>query len=713
MAVTSRESIRQIGLVNEREIRACTVRGLAGTITVASALWWWELLFQTSPNLVCLAVATVGLVVGGVAFALGARHPLSVGIGLAGAVAVAWVILVGQIGLPQLAYLALLPSLLVAGSVNARAGLVLGLGASLLVGVYPGGQGLGLGVALQMAVLSVALFAVLLPKESIVEWSWRRSAEATYLAEQLRDRQGELNQALAQLRLANQLLARTNREVALAHLEADEARRLKEEFAASVSHELRTPLNIILGFADVMHRTPEVYGLERWPQMLRRDIAEIWRSARYITELVDDILELARVDALEMPVKREPTDMAGVIRETVALAERLLAGRPVLMRADLPEGLPTLSVDRTRIRQVLLNLLSNAVRFTDEGEIAVTAEVSGDDLVVSVSDTGVGIAPPDIASIFQEFRRAEGQESRGGKGLGLAIARRFVGLHGGRIWVESEVGRGSVFRFTLPLAEKRVSRLWGTQSTGHDSVPGGRLVLYQPSGSGDAASYLGRHLEGWSTLVADGVAEVDRLVRTYHPGAVLIDMAADSEGLVEALPPGVAVVHLDFPAMRMPAPDDCFEALLSKPVATEELLATVRRLGADGTVLVVDDDPGFVQLVRRMLMTSGTPHEVQWAYESEGAMAKLIASRPSLVLMDMVMQPMDGPSLARRIKAMPEFADIPIVAVTGATAVLSGDRGRELRLEKRSGLQDAEVLAVLRAVLTGVRSDYLATEPSG
>jgi len=328
--------------------------------------------------------------------------------------------------------------------------------------------------------------------------------------------------------------------------------------------------------------------------------------------------------------------------------------------------------------------------------------VTDDDLVVSVSDTGVGIAPPDIATIFEEFRRAEGQESRGGKGLGLAIARRFVGLHGGRIWAESEVGRGSVFHFTLPLAEKRVSRLWGSRFTAQTTTPGGRLVLYQPTGSGDAAAYLGRHLEGWSTLVAEDLPELDRLVRTYHPGAVLVDTAANTEGLEAIVPPGVVLVRLDLPAMRLPAPDDCFAAL-----------AVVDRLAGDGTVLVVDDDPGFVQLVRRMLMTAGNRHEVQWAYDSEGALAKLAAARPALTFMDMVMQPMDGLTLARRIKAMPEFADVPIVAVTGATAVLSADRGRVVRLEKRSGLQDGEVLAILKAVLTGVRSDYLAIEPTG
>jgi len=712
MAVTSCESIREIGVVNEREIRVRTVRGLSAALTLASALWWWELLFQTRPNLVCLALATAGILAGLAAVYYGSRAPVAVGVGLAVLIAVAVAVAGSQLGLERLTLLALLPGLAIAGAVSARAGLAVGLATALFLGLHPG-FGLRLGGTLQTGLLVVSLYAVLLPKESIIEWSWRRSAEATRLAEQLRDRQGELNQALSQLRLANQLLARTNREVALAHQEADEARRLKEEFAASVSHELRTPLNIILGFADIMHRTPEVYSLGQWPQMLRRDIAEIWRSARYLTELVDDILELARVDALEMPVRREMTAMAAVIRETTVLAERLVGTRPVRMVLDLPDELPTLSVDRTRIRQVLLNLLSNAVRFTDEGEITVRAAVEREELVVSVSDTGVGIPPHELGAIFQEFRRVEGQETRGGKGLGLAIARRFVSLHGGRIWVESEVGKGSSFYFTLPLAEKRVSRLFGAVSGASGPIPEGCLVLYQPGGGHDAESYLGRHLEGWSLLTAEAPEALAEMVLRYHPAAVLVDSPNDVVGIAKRLPPGVVVLQLDLPSLRMPAPDRVFDGLLSKPIAVEDLLATVTQFAPQGSVLVVDDDPGFVQLVRRMLMTAGSPHLVQSAYDGEEALGKLASAQPDVILVDMVMEPMDGPSLARQVKATPEFASVPLIAVTGATSAVAGDRGHQISLLKRSGLQDSEVLTVLRSVLAGVRSDYLASEPTG
>ncbi|MGI6209987.1 MAG: sensor histidine kinase, partial [Anaerolineae bacterium] len=557
MPGTSPARVKQIGLVNEREIRERTVRGVAACTGVVALVWWWELLFQTRPDLALLTTASSALLIGGLGVVLARRYPHVVGVVLAVASAVALPTLARRLGWESLAPLAMMPGLVIAGAIGARTGLAVGLVAALATGFWPGEGGLGAGVFLQLALVNLVLYAILHPKESILEWSWQRSAEATDLAERLRDRQGELNQALSQLRLAYQLLGRTNRELALAHQEADEARRLKEEFAASVSHELRTPLNIILGFADLIHRTPEVYGLDRWPQLLRRDVAEIWRSARYIAELVDDILELARVDALAMPVKRELTDLGAVIRETSALAERLLGDRPVRLIVRIPEDLPHLLVDKTRIRQVLLNLLSNAIRFTDRGQIEVTAECSASELLVSVSDTGVGIPPHEVGAIFEEFHRADGQEARGGKGLGLAIAKRFVNLHGGRIWAESEVGRGSVFRFTLPLSEKRVSRLMGSPEWG-PAAASSSLVLYQPGGMPGAAAYLGRHLEDWQMLVADDGEQLRQLVETHHPSAVLVNITEDLDAVMAQVPEGVPIVQVSLPAMRVPGPDECF-----------------------------------------------------------------------------------------------------------------------------------------------------------
>ncbi|MGQ9554242.1 MAG: sensor histidine kinase, partial [Anaerolineae bacterium] len=290
--------------------------------------------------------------------------------------------------------------------------------------------------------------------------AWGEAESIATLMRELRLRQEEVNRLNKALQVSNGLLKRSLREQALAQREAAEARHLKEQFATTVSHELRTPLNIILGFLEVMQRYPEVYGQVQWTPSLRRDIDEIQASAQYLSELVDDILDLARIEALKMPIHRVQTELLGLVREVANLVRRLVMSKPgVVLRLNVPEDLPTLYVDRTRIRQVLLNLLANACRFTDKGEIWVRATLADDEVVVSVADTGPGIPADQLETIFEEFLQSQSpaldEHQRAGKGLGLAIAKRFVQLHGGRIWVESEPGRGSTFHFSLPLAQKQ------------------------------------------------------------------------------------------------------------------------------------------------------------------------------------------------------------------------------------------------------------------
>ena len=292
-------------------------------------------------------------------------------------------------------------------------------------------------------------------------WAWRRSQEADSLAEQLRDRQGKLHRTMKALELTNHLLQRTNRELELSRREAEEARRMKAEFAAAISHELRTPLNIILGFTEIMSRSPEVYGEMHWPLTLRSDVSEIRRNAVYLSEFVDDVLDLARIDALRMPIRREPTRLEEVVSEAVEVVRRLVQGKPVALSVRLPDSLPSLSIDRTRVRQVLLNLLTNACRFTDEGEIAVSAQWNDGYVVVDVADTGSGIPEEALERIFDAFEQVHTWDRPGerGKGLGLAVAKQLVLLHGGRIWARSAPGTGSVLRFGLALEPREVVRL--------------------------------------------------------------------------------------------------------------------------------------------------------------------------------------------------------------------------------------------------------------
>ena len=246
----------------------------------------------------------------------------------------------------------------------------------------------------------------------------------------------ELQEASRQLREAN------------AHLEQQE--RLKTEFFSNMSHELRTPLNAIIGFAQVMLK-----GIDGpLTELQHTDLMAIYSSGQHLLALVNGILDLSKIEAGKMDLFKEWLPVqeiaAGVMTSTIVL----IGGKDIELVEDIPADLPLLYADRVRIRQVILNLVSNAAKFTDQGSITLRVRADGQDwLIVSVEDTGIGIADEDMSGLFDHYvqisrssvRRAEGT------GLGLSISKKLVELHGGQMWVKSQVNKGSIFYFSLPL----------------------------------------------------------------------------------------------------------------------------------------------------------------------------------------------------------------------------------------------------------------------
>jgi signal transduction histidine kinase len=294
------------------------------------------------------------------------------------------------------------------------------------------------------AITGVVAWLAFRPLYGILQLSCQQCARATMLSEELRDQRGKLNRTIKDLDASYQLLQQTNRQLALARREAEELRLLRHNFATNLSHELRTPLNIILGFVRLIYLRPDLYGYSSWREPLLKDLAEIRRSADYLSELVSDVVDLARADAFTMPLQRQMTDLTRLIDESVALARSLAKDKQVTVTAACAP-VPEVYVDPMRVQQILFNLLSNAVRFTEAGSISVKSEQQGAEVIVSVADTGRGIPENELTSIFNEFYQVGRPKSDPdtGKGLGLAIAKRLVQLHGGRIWAESTPGQGS------------------------------------------------------------------------------------------------------------------------------------------------------------------------------------------------------------------------------------------------------------------------------
>lgn len=551
-----------------------------------------------------------------------------------------------------------------------------------------------------------------------LEDSWRHVGVTGDLVREVRARQEEINQLNKALRVSNGLLKRSLAELALATREAEEARHLKEQFATTVSHELRTPLNIILGFVDVMQQYPELYGDVNWTPLLRRDLGEIQRGARYLSSLVDDILDLARIQALRMPIHREPTDMRALVDEVVSLAGRLLLHKDeVRLRAEVPEGLPLLYVDQTRIRQVLLNLLANACRFTAAGEIVVRAQLEATHLLVTVSDTGLGIAPEQLEAIFEEFRQEDGRDlddqQVAGKGLGLAIARRFVQMHGGAIWADSEVGKGSAFHFTLPLQEKRVVNLATPSARGMPAGEYEPVVALVDGGPGQA--FLERHLEGYRVKAVPDLLSARKLAREESLRAIILNVAPPPEGATEAamppiLPEPVPVVQCTLPALTLER--HLFDDWLVKPITAERVLASLALFPDARRVFVVDDDRAFVRLVRRILDAQGDRYRTAWAHRGDEALEALKRDGADVVLLDIALPGLDGRGVARALREASPDRPPAIVAVTAVQPGLEGLSAspHSFAVTSSSGFREEDTLALLRTCLAQLRPVSLGVE---
>jgi signal transduction histidine kinase len=231
------------------------------------------------------------------------------------------------------------------------------------------------------------------------------------------------------------------------------ASRHKTQFLANMSHELRTPLNAILGYNELI--VDGIYG--EVPARIREVLERVDASGRRLLELINDVLDVSKMEAGQLTLSFQDYSLEDVVQTVYAALEPLAAEKGLALRAALAPDLPAGRGDERRISQVLVNLVGNAIKFTESGEVAVRATVDDDAFVVSVRDTGPGISAADQAKLFREFQQLDNASTRakGGTGLGLAIVKRIVASHGGRVWVESHVGSGSTFAFTLPVRVER------------------------------------------------------------------------------------------------------------------------------------------------------------------------------------------------------------------------------------------------------------------
>ena len=223
----------------------------------------------------------------------------------------------------------------------------------------------------------------------------------------------------------------------------------KSEFLANMSHELRTPLNAILGYTELI--LDEIYG--EVPEKIEEVLKRLEKNGRHLLSLINDVLDLSKIEAGRFNMTLGEYSLIEMIQKFYASLDSLAAEKNLSMKMNLPEKLPIGRGDDQRLTQVLLNLVGNAIKFTDQGEICIEAQVEDDRFMVSVADTGPGISEDDLSTVFREFHQIDGSSTKqkGGTGLGLSIAKKIIEMHGGRIWVTSAIGRGSTFNFSIPM----------------------------------------------------------------------------------------------------------------------------------------------------------------------------------------------------------------------------------------------------------------------
>ena len=475
-------------------------------------------------------------------------------------------------------------------------------------------------------------------------------------------------------------LNRMNDELGGLYHKLETASRAKSDFLANMSHELRTPLNAIIGFSEVL--LEQMFGPLNDKQA--EYLGDIVTSGRHLLLLINDTLDLSKIEAGKMELELTTFALPTVLEDGVTMVRERAARHGIECRVDAGPDLDEVEADERKVKQVVFNLLSNAVKFTpDGGHVEVHARRVRDRAEVTVTDTGVGIDPADRERIFEEFQQAGQQE---GSGLGLALARSIVALHGGQLSVESERGSGSTFTFALPIRQTSVSEAAESEPAlakgetarvhrASDAAPATVLLIEDDPRS---VELLTLYLEGGGFEVlacADGLTGMET-ARQQRPDTIVLDiMLPDLSGwdflsLVKgdettARIPVVIVSMLDErgKGLAMGAAD-----YLVKPVSREDLLATLYPIitarDEDGSckVLTIDDDPVVIKLIETVLGEKG--FTVVGALSGGEGVHAARTQRPDVIILDLLMPEIDGFEVVERLHAEPTTADIPIVILT-------------------------------------------------
>jgi signal transduction histidine kinase/CheY-like chemotaxis protein len=485
---------------------------------------------------------------------------------------------------------------------------------------------------------------------------------------------------------------------------AEQANAAKSLFLANMSHELRTPLNAIIGYSEMLLEEAELDGGGQVA-----DLRKIQQAGKHLRTLITDVLDLSKIEAGRMELNEERISLEALAHEAVQTCQPTAEKNGTTILLKLAPSVDSVVADPTKLRQSLLNLLSNACKFTNGGTVTLSVDRHDGWIRFAVRDTGIGIAPETLKTLFRDF--AQGPQTTnakyGGTGLGLALSQKLCQLMGGRISVESALGAGSCFTLHLPDRSEGTSvqlaapseRAASTVALVIDSDPADRDIL-----RGALAD------EGFVPVFVKAEADALPLAKAVQPDIIILDVILPSEAGLGALRqikadpqlrscPVVLLTSVDEPesATALGAAD-----VLLKPFDRKTLCAALERFRTKnpaGYVLAVDDHADVRDLVSRTLRKEGW--RVETATNAIEALQKVEAERPALILLDLGLPVIDGFEILSRLRAMPAWAELPVIVLTGRD-VTQEDRARlagEQGILTKGGDVRSDVIGEVRKIL--------------
>src|SRR5262252_9749154 len=447
----------------------------------------------------------------------------------------------------------------------------------------------------------------------------------------------------------------------------------KSQFLANMSHELRTPLNAIIGLTEIMVNNAPRFGTEKASEPLHR----VHRAGTHLLGLINQVLDLTKIEAGKLEFSPETVNLAPLLEDIIGTARQLAEQNKNRLILEVQENLGQLTVDPMRLRQILLNLLSNACKFTRQGEVKLRVKKIVDArnwIEIAVADTGIGMTPEQQSKLFKEFTQVDSSTARqyGGTGLGLAIARKLARMMGGDVTVASELGKGSVFTVRLPAGAHSQAR----SSVGSDrrlSATFDRVLVIDDDAT--ARELIADHLktEGFSVVTAEGGVEGLKLAKELRPTAITLDVIMpdlDGWSVLTALRQDPQLAEI--PVIMITIVDEHGRGIalgaagyLTKPIDRERLRRVIGRFRAPARltrVLVVEDD--VIQRERMLGWLEGPQWTVREAENGREALKRIQENKPDVILLDLMMPEMDGFAVVAALQKEAGWQDIPVIVIT-------------------------------------------------